>query len=143
MGTRRQAREWALQALYLSDSSKQTRGQAMGILHREFKELGPVAGPFAEQLYFGTLDNIEDLDVKIQSCADNWEISRMSCVDRNLLRLASHELLGTFETPIPVVIDEALEIAKKYSSADSSRFLNGILDKVKHFKFPAKKDGKS
>ena len=134
MGTRRQAREWALQALYLSDASKLTREQAMGVLHREFNDLGPVAGPFAQDLYFGTLDTIDDLDTKIQACADNWEISRMSCVDRNLLRLASHELLGKFETPVPVVIDEALEIAKKFSSADSSRFLNGILDKVKQYK---------
>src|SRR5437763_1070738 len=123
-GTRRQAREWALQALYLSDSSKLSREQAMGVLQREFNDLGPVAGPFAQELYFGTLDTIADLDTKIQACADNWEISRMSCVDRNLLRLASHELLGKFETPIPVVIDEALEIAKKFSSADSSRFVD-------------------
>lgn len=138
MGTRRKAREWALQALYLSDSSKLSREQAMAVLQREFADLGDVAGPFAEQLYFGTLDGQGDLDKKIQACADNWEMSRMSCVDRNLLRLASHELLGDYETPVPVVIDEALEIAKKYSGPDSSRFLNGILDKVKTYKSPKK-----
>lgn len=133
-GTRRQAREWALQALYLSDASGMIPERAVAVLQAELRALGEVAGPFAESLYRGTLADRKDLDEKIQSIADNWEISRMSVVDRNLLRLATHELISDYETPVAVVIDEALEIGKKYSSADSSRFLNGVLDKAKKFR---------
>ena len=139
MGTRRQAREWALQALYLSDASGLTPERATAVLQVQRASLGDVMGPFAESLYRGTLADLANLDVKIQSCADNWEISRMSVVDRNLLRLATHEMIGGYDTPVAVVIDEALEIGKKYSAADSSRFLNGVLDKVKQFKPQNKK----
>jgi N utilization substance protein B len=85
---------------------------------------------FAEHLVRGTLEHREDLDEMIARQADHWRIARMPVVDRNILRLALFELLHEPETPHPVVIDEALEIAKRYSTPRSSQFINGILDGV-------------
>ena len=85
---------------------------------------------FAERLVTGTLANRGDLDDLISKQADNWRLARMPVVDRNILRLALFELLHEPETPHPVVIDEALEIAKRYSTPRSSQFINGILDGV-------------
>jgi N utilization substance protein B len=85
---------------------------------------------FAERLVSGTLAHRDDLDRMISKQADHWRITRMPVVDRNILRLALFELLHEPETPHPVVIDEALEIAKRYSTPRSSQFINGILDGV-------------
>jgi N utilization substance protein B len=85
---------------------------------------------FAERLVAGTLEHRDDLDAIISKQADHWRLSRMPVVDRNILRLALFELLHEPETPHPVVIDEALEIAKRYSTPRSSQFINGILDGV-------------
>jgi transcription antitermination protein NusB len=85
---------------------------------------------FAERLVAGTLAHRDDLDVIISKQADNWRLSRMPVVDRNILRLALFELLHEPDTPHPVVIDEALEIAKRFSTPRSSQFINGILDGV-------------
>jgi N utilization substance protein B len=85
---------------------------------------------FAERLVAGTLAHREDLDRMISKQAAHWRITRMPVVDRNILRLALFELLHEPETPHPVVIDEALEIAKRYSTPRSSQFINGILDGV-------------
>jgi len=130
MGRRRQARELALQALYLADAAKMDAQEAFKIV-----SIGPglddKTEDFARTLAIGAALHRADLDALIQKTAENWEVKRMACVDRNLLRLASYELLHCPETPVSVIIDEALEIGKRYSSEDSSRFLNGILDKVK------------
>lgn len=129
MGRRRQARELALQALYLADAARMDAEEALRIVGaRELDEKGQ---QFARSLVLGTSARVAQLDELIQKVAQNWEVERMACVDRNLLRLASYELLHCPDTPVSVVIDEALEIGKKYSSEDSSRFLNGILDKIK------------
>jgi len=85
---------------------------------------------FAERLVTGTLAHRDDLDAIISKQADNWRLSRMPVVDRNILRLALFELLHDPDTPHPVVIDEALEIAKRFSTPRSSQFINGILDGV-------------
>ncbi len=85
---------------------------------------------FAERLVTGTLAHRDDLDAIISKQADNWRLSRMPVVDRNILRLALFELLHEPDTPHPVVIDEALEIAKRFSTPRSSQFINGILDGV-------------
>ena len=77
------------------------------------------------------MDARPELDKHIQATAQNWAMPRMACVDRNVLRLASFELLMRNDTPVNVVIDEAIEIARKYSTEDSTKFINGILDKIK------------
>jgi transcription antitermination factor NusB len=130
MGVRRQARESALQMLYLCDNCKYPTEEAS---NRYFETLllQSVGTAFAKQLFNGTLEKRETLDKLIEDFAENWELDRMAAVDRNILRLAAYELVEMTETPINVIIDEAVEIAKKYSTADSSKFVNGILDKLK------------
>ncbi|MFA5140785.1 MAG: transcription antitermination factor NusB [Elusimicrobiota bacterium] len=130
MGRRRQAREFALQALYLSDTGSVPIEDAFGILAPRYS-MDEKTSEFARGLARGTVEHQQDLDVRIQSVAENWELKRMAAVDRSLLRMASYELLFCPETPVGVIIDEALEIAKVFSSQDSSRFINGILDKIK------------
>lgn len=85
---------------------------------------------FTQRLVSGTLENRDDLDAIISKQADHWRLARMPIVDRNILRLALFELLHEPSTPRPVVIDEALEIAKRFSTPRSSQFINGILDGV-------------
>lgn len=129
MGARRKARELALQMLYENDVAG-TDPKEM------FTRAGSLEGApqpiraFAERLVAGTLAHREDLDALIAKQADHWRLSRMPVVDRNILRLALFELLHEPETPRPVVIDEALEIAKRFSTPRSPQFINGILDGV-------------
>lgn len=85
---------------------------------------------FAGRLAVGTSERMEELDERIRKVARNWALERMAAVDRNLLRLASYEMLHGEDAPAGVVIDEALEIAKIYATAESARFINGILDKI-------------
>jgi N utilization substance protein B len=86
---------------------------------------------FAINLFKGVCNNKEDIDSLIRQYAKNWEIERMAVVDRNIIRLATYEIIATTNIPISVIINEAVEISKKYSTKDSSKFVNGILDKLK------------
>jgi N utilization substance protein B len=90
----------------------------------------PLIRDFAESLVKGVISHRQDIDEKLSACADNWELSRMAIIDKNILRLAAYEINYRDDIPHAVSINEALEIAKKYSSLESSRFINGILDKV-------------
>lgn len=87
---------------------------------------------FADELVKGTLGHAHEIDQVIQKAADNWDIGRMAVVDRNILRCAVFELMFRNDIPAAVTINEALEIAKKFSSTDSVSFINGLLDKVAH-----------
>lgn len=129
MGRRRQAREFALQALYLCESGMGVDEAVEAVLVRT--DIDKTSLDFAKSLAAGTIEKKDELDRKIAKIAKNWSLERMATVDLNLLRLASFELLHCPETPPHVVIDEAVEIAKIYASADSSSFINGILDKLK------------
>jgi N utilization substance protein B len=127
---RRKAREYALQALF----------------QREFtgnkQELRPDEGPsvdtaekretekFADALVQGTIDNMVEIDRVIKEAAEHWEMERMAAVDRNILRFAVYEILYRSDIPSAVTINEALEIAKKYSSLESAPFINGLLDRI-------------
>jgi transcription antitermination factor NusB len=92
---------------------------------------------FAQELVQGTLDNREKIDEMIRGQADNWRLERMPAVDRNVLRLAIYEMLFETDTPKLVVVDEAIELAKKFGSEQSSRFVNGLLDGLlKQHTFP-------
>ncbi|MBI5202454.1 MAG: transcription antitermination factor NusB [Elusimicrobia bacterium] len=129
MGKRRLARETVLQALYLADTSNVGASDAFTIASGG--DLDEDTAEFTRKLLEGALNAREALDKEIQATAENWEVARMASVDRSLLRLAAYELLHCPETPVSVIIDEAVEIAKKYSSEDSSKFINGILGKLK------------
>jgi N utilization substance protein B len=86
---------------------------------------------FARELVVGTVDHVEEIDRLIQRHAEHWRLDRMATVDRNLLRLAIHEFLYNKETPKTVVINEAIEIARRFSTHESPQFINGILDSIK------------
>ena len=86
---------------------------------------------FAVKIFKGVCDKKAEIDVLIAQYAKNWELERMAAVDRNIIRLAAYEIIDMPETPINVIIDEAVEISKKYSTKDSSKFVNGVLDKLK------------
>ena len=129
MGARRKARELALQMLFENDIA----GTAADEMFRRSADLQKSpAGlrEFTERLVSGTLANRDALDEIISRQADHWRLTRMPIVDRNILRLALFELLHEPATPRPVIIDEALEIAKRFSTPRSSQFINGILDGV-------------
>lgn len=132
MGSRRKARECALQMLFAADVAG-TRGDQLA---RTFwselsdNDLEPGAQEFATRLAIGTLANLEEVDERIRSRAEHWRISRMALVDRNLLRLAVYEFLHE-PTPRTVTINEALEIARRFSTYEATQFINGILDAIK------------
>jgi N utilization substance protein B len=130
MGLRRKGREYALQALYLSEVSKMSGEKALGHINYS-KDIEKSIIDFAMQLTVGTLANLETIDELIKKHAKNWDMVRMASLDRNILRLGAYELLYEVETPVSVVIDEAVEMAKTFSTPDSGKFVNGILDKIK------------
>jgi transcription antitermination protein NusB len=86
---------------------------------------------FADRLFRGSVAGLKEIDRKIQKHAENWRLCRMAAVDRNIIRLAVFELLSDAKTPGTVVINEALEIAKKFSTQESAQFVNGVLDSIK------------
>jgi transcription antitermination protein NusB len=129
MGARRKARELALQMLYENDVTGTTPAEMFG-RSEELRKAPQGLRDFTERLVAGTLENREKLDEIISRQADHWRLVRMPVVDRNILRLALFELLHEPTTPRPVIIDEALEIAKRFSTPRSSQFINGILDGV-------------
>lgn len=130
MTTRRKARELALQILYKTDISE--GAEAAGDYSGELAELkaGTEARRYCEQLVSGTLGRAEELDRIIDGCSSHWKVGRMSVVDRNILRLAVFELAYCADVPYKVVIDEAVELAKKFGTEESPSFINGILDRV-------------
>ena len=130
VGSRRQGREAALQALYLSDLCRQPLEDFPEKAWSE-EPLTSKTRVFANHLASGVLSSLEEIDPLLKKYAENWELSRMAAIDRCILRLATFEILKDTDTPLNVIINEALEIAKKYSTAESSKFVNGILDKVK------------
>jgi N utilization substance protein B len=131
VGRRRLAREIALQALYVADVSRTPAAEAFAIVTRRDDDADEQTLEFARGLALGALERVEALDALIQARADNWAMNRMAAVDRNVLRLAAYELVERADTPVGVVIDEAIEIVRKYSAEEATRFVNGILDALK------------
>jgi len=129
MGARRKARELALQMLFQHDMS----GNAPDMILATFEELQkskPNTREFAVKVFKGTVDNLARIDDMITAQADNWRIERMAVVDRNIIRMSIYEFLHENDTPKLVIIDEAIEIAKKFGTQKSSQFINGILDGI-------------
>ena len=129
MGARRKARELALQMLYQHDLS----GNASDAIIGTFEDLQKSKAntrEFATRIFQGTLDHLAEIDQMIVAQADNWRIERMAVVDRNIIRMSVYEFLHETDTPKLVIIDEAIEIAKKFGTQKSSQFINGILDGI-------------
>lgn len=130
MGTRRKSRELALQMLFQSDMGKQNADQVRKTFWAEHGSASAEVRGFADDLFRVAMDRVAEIDALIEKHAEHWRMDRMAAVDRNLLRAAVAELLGYRETPRAVVINEALEIARKFSSPESVHFVNGVLDSV-------------
>lgn len=129
MGARRKARELALQMLFQHDMS----GNAPEMIVETFEELQkskPSTREFAVRIFVGTVENLASIDEMITAQADNWRLTRMAVVDRNIIRMSIYEFLHEEDTPKLVIIDEAIEIAKKFGTQKSSQFINGILDGI-------------
>ncbi len=127
---RRKAREYALQLLFRVDfTDKKIEREDLEEFWADKNEDEDVKR-FAEELVFGTLSKIDEIDKAIERFAENWTLERMAVVDRNILRFATYEIFYKDDIPSAVTINEALEIAKKYSSSESAPFLNGILDRL-------------
>jgi N utilization substance protein B len=130
MGSRRKAREYALQMLFQWDITRDTIDQIAANFWIHHDEPQSVM-EFTRQLVEHTIEHVEKIDALIQRHAEHWRLDRMAVVDRNLLRLATAEFLYDKETPRTVVINEAIEIARRFSAQESPQFINGILDSIK------------
>jgi N utilization substance protein B len=131
MGVRRRGRELALQMLYQHELAG-VDVDTMLVSFDELLQAPETIREFAVSLARGVISRLAELDAHLVDQADNWRLERMAAVDRNLLRLALYELLFAAETPPAVVIDEAVEIAKRFGSERSSQFVNGVLDGFLH-----------
>jgi len=130
MGLRRLAREYALQILYAVDVCKLEQEEAERSFWEDRKSSRKVF-EFATTLVKGTLENLPEIDGLIVKYARNWDLHRMASIDRNILRQGTFEILYLLDIPINVIINEAVELAKKYSTEESGKFVNGILDKIR------------
>ena len=130
MKKRTRGRELALQFLYQLDlCGPELIEEVDGFLRGEEKDAD--TREFARRLIRGTQENLEEINSVIASVAQNWDLSRMAVIDRNVLRLSSYELLRCRDIPPKVSINEAIELGKRYSTQNSGAFINGILDKIK------------
>jgi len=130
MGTRRKSRELVLQMLFQADMGRQSGDDVRRTFWSERDSVEPDVRGFAEDLFRVALDRTSEIDSLIESHAEHWRMDRMAAVDRNILRAAVAELLGFPSTPRAVVINEALEIARRFSSPEYVQFINGVLDSV-------------
>ena len=145
MRKRTRAREFALQILYDIDITQTEVGEVLEDFWREKSDLelskdekqmiemekrDPEVRSYCESLVRGTVGHLKRLDELIERFAEHWDMKRMAYVDRNILRLSAYEMLYCEEIPVKVAINEAVELAKRYGEEDSSKFVNGILDKI-------------
>lgn len=147
MGKRREGREAAVQFLYQFDVNRRPLEESL----QEFwtlrcapgkPEASPKTRAFTEDLIKGVSGKLETIDERIRACAANYDLHRIAVVDRNILRIAIYEMLHCNDVPPVVSINEAIEIAKRFGSEESSRFVNGILDRVRaELKRPAREAG--
>src|SRR5262245_10062435 len=131
-GARRTGRAYALQLLYARDGDPATdlSGAAVNWASEFELEVEPSAQTFAKELVASAVSRAGEIDDLIASASKNWRIDRMSRVDRNILRLGACELLAFRDVPVKVVINEAVELAKRFGTAESSAFVNGVLDRI-------------
>jgi transcription antitermination protein NusB len=131
-GVRRHGRAYALQLLYARDGDPDTDVRlAANSWSEEFElEVEPAAQAFARDLVAAATERTREIDELIAASSRNWRLERMSRVDRNILRLGACELLAFRDVPVKVVINEAVELAKRFGTAESSAFVNGVLDRI-------------
>lgn len=129
-GSRRKSRELAMQMLFQADMGKQSPDEVRATFWMAREDVEPDVRGFAEDLFRVATTRDEEIDTLIETHSANWRLERMPAVDRNVLRLAVAEMLGFRGTPFPIVINEALEIARRYSAPESINFLNGVLDAI-------------
>ena len=130
MGTRRKSRELALQMLYQADLGEQQPADVRKTFWKGRGEVDHEVQGFAEDIFRVAQDRSTEINKLIESHAENWRMDRMAAVDRNVLRAAVAELIGFPQTPRAVVINEAIEIARKFSAPESAQFINGVLDSI-------------
>ena len=130
MGTRRKSRELALQMLFQSDMGRQSSDEVRRTFWAERNAVAADVRSFAEDLFRVAVDRLTEIDALIVRHAEHWRMDRMAAVDRNILRQSVAELLAYPDTPRAVIINEALEIARKFSSPESVNFINGVLDSI-------------
>ena len=131
-GTRRHGRAYALQLLYARDGdpANDVTGAAVSWADAFDLQVDPAAQNFARELVAAATQRTAEIDELITSASKNWRIERMSRVDRNILRLGASELIAFKDVPVKVVINEAVELAKQFGTAESSAFVNGVLDRI-------------
>ena len=130
MGTRRKSRELTMQMLFQGDLGKQTPEQVRKLFWSSRDDVDEETRGFAEDLYRVASARQSEIDTIIEAHSQNWRLERMPVVDRNLLRAAIAEMLAYPNTPGPIIINESLEVARRYSAPESIQFLNGVLDAV-------------
>ena len=130
MGSRRRSRELAVQALFYMDMRKNRSEEMLNLFVDHFigSEKPP---PFFEEIVRGVMNMGDEIDLIIKRFSSKWKLSRMPCVDRNILRLAVYEILYCDDVPAKVSINEAIDIGKKFGADDSGSFINGILDSIR------------
>jgi N utilization substance protein B len=129
LGKRRKSRELALQTLYQWNITQRDVRQILDQLRAHFSPKEE-KDEFAERIVLGVLEHCSHLDRVIEASSEHWRLDRMSLIDRNILRIATFELLYCSETPPKVVLNEAIDLGKRFGSDDSGSFINGILDRV-------------
>ena len=129
MGTRRQARELAMQALFYMDIQNHASLQMLESFCENFRP-PKRSHPFFLTLVSGVLENRSEIDTLIERFSKNWKINRMSCVDRNVMRVAVYEMLYCEDIPPKVSINEAVDVGKKFGGEESGAFINGIMDSI-------------
>lgn len=130
MGTRRKSRELTMQMLFQGDLGKHTPDEVRKSFWSSRDDVDAETRGFAEDIYRVATSRAVEIDAVIELHSKNWRIERMSVVDRNLLRAAVAEMMGYPNTPGPIIINESLEVARRYAAPESIHFLNGVLDAV-------------
>ena len=140
MRKRTQARDCALKILYQSDVAKKPIATAFADFWKEKKRTNSEVVEFSRRLVLGVEQHLTDIDRKISFYAANWQLTRMAVIDRNVLRLGVFELLYNDDIPAKVTINEEIELAKRYGDLESSKFINGVLDKIHKTELNADRD---
>jgi N utilization substance protein B len=130
VGTRRKSRELAMQMLFQGDLGKQSPEDVKRLFWASRDDVDAETRGFADDLYRVATERRDEIDGLIERHAQNWRLERMAAVDRNLLRAGVAELVGWPNQPAPIVINETLEIARRYAAPESVNFLNGVLDAI-------------
>ena len=130
MRKRSVARECALKVLYQIEMTSRSPENALTAFWEQEEEHPEDVRDFAAKIVLGIYENLANIDEKLGEYATNWQLNRMAVIDRNVLRMGLYELKFNSDIPPKVAINEAVELAKKYGDHDSSKFVNGILDKV-------------